>query len=75
MKSGLILVGVVFLLVALAFLVLGQVWVAQGKKGTWGIWPLYIIHGVAGLIALACFFAAAPRKPKEQEGPERGGNQ
>jgi hypothetical protein len=74
MKGLLIFLGVIFLVVAIAFLVIGQVWVAQGKKGTWGIWPMYIVHGVSALMALVLFYVANTRygaaKPPGVNGEE-----
>jgi len=62
MRGALIAVGGLLLLAGLTFLVIGQVWVAQGKTGTWGIWYMYVVHGAANLAALTCFFVAAAKR-------------
>ena len=58
MKPFLIIVGIILLIVAMFFLIWGQVKVAKGEQGTWCIWPEYLVHGGAALIALVCFFVA-----------------
>lgn len=67
-------VGAILVLLAMAVLILGMVDVAQGEKGTWEIWPFYIIHGGISLAALVLFATAnrirAERAYKEFEGGE-----
>jgi hypothetical protein len=47
--------------------------VAQGQKGTWDIWPYYLIHGGISMVAFAVFAAAnhgraVTSAPREEEG-------
>ena len=51
-------VGTILLIVALVFMIWGIVEVGQGDKGTWEIWPFYLIHGVVSLVALILFGVA-----------------
>jgi len=58
LRAFLIFIGTVLMVLALVVMALGLVEVAQGEKGTWGIWPYYLIHGVIALVAIV-FFAIA----------------
>lgn len=58
MRGALIAVGTVLMIVALVFMVWGIVEVGQGDKGTWEIWPFYLIHGGVSLVALVLFYGA-----------------
>ena len=55
MRGTLLFVGTILLIVALVFMIWGIVEVGQGDKGTWEIWPFYLIHGVVSLVALILF--------------------
>ena len=55
MRGTLIFMGTVLLIAALVFMIWGIVEVGQGDKGTWEIWPFYIIHGVLSLAALVLY--------------------
>jgi EamA domain-containing membrane protein RarD len=55
MRGTLIAIGTVLMIVALVFMIWGIVEVGQGNKGTWEIWPFYIIHGVVSLVALILY--------------------
>jgi len=54
-RGTLIFFGTILMVVALVFMVWGIVEVGQGDKGTWEIWPFYLIHGVVSLVALIIF--------------------
>jgi EamA domain-containing membrane protein RarD len=58
MRGTLIFIGTILVVVALVFMIWGIVEVGQGKKGTWEIWPFYMIHGVVSLVALILFAVA-----------------
>ena len=64
MRGLLIFVGYVFLILALVVMALGLVEVAQGEKGTWGIWPYYLIHGVIAMVAIVLFAIANKGREK-----------
>ena len=55
MRGTLIFFGTILMIVALVFMIWGIVEVGQGDKGTWEIWPFYLIHGVVSLVALILF--------------------
>ncbi|MDY6795125.1 MAG: hypothetical protein SWK76_07575 [Actinomycetota bacterium] len=72
MRGLLVFLGWILILVALAVLILGLVDVAQGEKGTWGIWPIYLIHGGVAFAAVILFAVAnrgrvSPEPAKEGE--------
>jgi hypothetical protein len=72
-----LLIGIGWLLMALALvvLVLGLVEVGKGEKGTWQIWPYYLIHGGVSLIALVLFGVAnAGRERIEASAEMEGGS-
>jgi len=54
-RGTLLFIGTILVIVALVFMVWGIVEVGQGDKGTWEIWPFYLIHGVVSLVALILF--------------------
>ena len=54
-RGTLIFFGTILMIVALVFMIWGIVEVGQGDKGTWEIWPFYLIHGVVSLVALILF--------------------
>jgi len=54
-RGLLISIGTVLMIVALVFMVWGIVEVGQGDKGTWEIWPFYMIHGIVSLVALVLY--------------------
>ena len=58
MRGFLIFVGAILMVLALVVMALGLVEVAQGEKGTWGIWPYYLIHGAIALVAIVLFAMA-----------------
>jgi len=55
MRGTLLFIGTILVIVALVFMIWGIVEVGQGDKGTWEIWPFYLIHGVISLVALILF--------------------
>jgi EamA domain-containing membrane protein RarD len=54
-RGTLLFIGTILVIVALVFMIWGIVEVGQGEKGTWEIWPFYMIHGVVSLVALILF--------------------
>jgi len=54
-RGTLIFFGTILMIVALVFMIWGIVEVGQGDKGTWEIWPFYLIHGAVSLVALILF--------------------
>jgi hypothetical protein len=58
MRGTLIAIGVVLMLAAMVFIIWGMVEVAQGDKGTWEIWPFYLIHGGISLVGMVLFAVA-----------------
>jgi EamA domain-containing membrane protein RarD len=58
LRGLLIFVGTILMIVALVFIIWGMVEVGQGKKGTWEIWPFYLIHGGVSMLALVLFAMA-----------------
>jgi NADH:ubiquinone oxidoreductase subunit 6 (subunit J) len=58
LRALLIFIGALLMVLALVVMALGLVEVAQGEKGTWGIWPYYLIHGVIALVAVVLFAIA-----------------
>lgn len=72
MRAFLIFIGAVLMVLALVVMALGLVEVAQGEKGTWGIWPYYLIHGVIALVAIV-LFAIANRDRGEAVAVTSGG--
>jgi EamA domain-containing membrane protein RarD len=58
MRGPLLFIGTILMIVALVFIIWGMVEVGQGKKGTWDIWPFYLIHGAVSLVALVLFGVA-----------------
>ncbi|MBN2026977.1 MAG: hypothetical protein JW854_09510 [Actinobacteria bacterium] len=54
-RGTLLFIGTILVIVALVFMVWGIVEVGQGDKGTWEIWPFYLVHGVVSLVALILF--------------------
>lgn len=58
LRGTLITVGALLVIAALFFMVWGIVEVGQGDKGTWEIWPFYLIHGGISLVALVLFSVA-----------------
>jgi NADH:ubiquinone oxidoreductase subunit 6 (subunit J) len=58
LRAFLIFIGYVLMVVALVVMALGLVDVAKGEKGTWGIWPYYLIHGLISMAAVVLFAIA-----------------
>jgi EamA domain-containing membrane protein RarD len=72
MRGTLIAIGTLLMLVAMVFIIWGMVEVAQGDKGTWEIWPFYVIHGTIAMTAMVLYAVAnrgrpLPVKAKEAE--------
>ena len=55
LRATLIFIGTLFVIGALVVMILGLVEVGQGEKGTWEIWPYYMIHGVLSLVGLVFY--------------------
>jgi NADH:ubiquinone oxidoreductase subunit 6 (subunit J) len=72
LRGFLIFVGAVLIVLSLVVMALGLVEVAQGEKGTWGIWPYYLIHGGIALVAVV-LFAAANRGREKPAAAAAGG--
>jgi len=58
MRGALIAIGTLLIIVAMVFLIWGMVEVAQGDKGTWQIWPFYVIHGGIALAGMVLYAVA-----------------
>jgi EamA domain-containing membrane protein RarD len=63
-RGLLIFAGTILIIVALIFIIWGMVEVGQGEKGTWDIWPYYLIHGGVSLVALVLFALANKGREK-----------
>jgi NADH:ubiquinone oxidoreductase subunit 6 (subunit J) len=64
LRGFLIFIGALLMILALVVMALGLVEVAQGEKGTWGIWPYYLIHGGIALAAIVLFAIANKGREK-----------
>jgi EamA domain-containing membrane protein RarD len=64
MRGPLLFIGTILMIVAMVFIIWGMVEVGQGKKGTWDIWPFYLIHGAVSLVALVLFGVANKGREK-----------
>jgi len=72
-RGLLIFIGTVLVIVALAFMVWGIVEVGQGDKGTWEIWPFYLIHGAVSLVALVLYGIANKGRERPAAAESGGG--
>jgi len=64
LRALLIFIGALLMVLALVVMALGLVEVAQGEKGTWGIWPYYLIHGGIAMAAIVLFAIANKGREK-----------
>jgi NADH:ubiquinone oxidoreductase subunit 6 (subunit J) len=73
LRALLIFIGTILVVAAFAVMILGLIEVGQGEKGTWEIWPYYIIHGVVSLVGLVLYgIANRGRERPAMAAPEGG---
>ena len=63
MRGTLITIGTLLMLVAMVFIIWGMVEVAQGDKGTWELWPFYLVHGAIAMAAMVLYAVANRGRP------------